>query len=286
MKKSLTLSAALLAASAFVAPAMAEHHGDKEAVHEQLESPLDPILASDIRKDDMARDKYRHPKDTLVFFDIRPDMKVGEYAPGGGWYSRILGPLLAEKGQYVGLFFNPDNLPFSDEAKERTRAGAAKFPEDVAKWTGISADKFPTYTMDKVPAEAKGTMDRILIIRMMHNMLRWNMADSEIAAMRDLLKDDGMIGIVQHRAKADASYALSDGNKGYLREADVIKFMEVHGFELVNSSEVNANDKDTADYENGVWTLPPAFAKKDVDKEKYEAIGESDRMTLLFKKRP
>jgi predicted methyltransferase len=265
-------------------PAMAKSATKAPAVS-IVKSQLAPILKSDIRKNDTARDVYRHPADTLAFFDVRSNMTVGEYAPGGGWYSRILAPYLADNGKYVGLFFNPDVLPFSDEEKAGIRAGAAKFPADVAGWTSLPAEKFPTYTTDKVPAEIKGTMDRILIIRMLHNLFTWNAASSEIKAMRDMLKPDGMIGIVQHRANANAGFAASDGNSGYLRESDVIKFMEINGFTLVSKSEINANPKDTKDYPDGVWTLPPAYAKKDVDKEKYQAIGESDRMTLLFKKR-
>jgi predicted methyltransferase len=122
-------------------------------------------------------------------------------------------------------------------------------------------------------------------MRMMHNIMNWNIADAEIKAMRDLLKPDGLIGIEQHRAKADAPYSYADGSKGYMREADIIKFMEVNGFELVAKSEINANPKDIANWPDGVWTLPPALRLKDVDRAKYTAIGESDRMTLLFKKR-
>jgi predicted methyltransferase len=122
-------------------------------------------------------------------------------------------------------------------------------------------------------------------MRMMHNLINWNIADSEIKAMRDLLKPDGLIGIEQHRAKADAPYSYTNGSKGYMREADIINFMEIHGFELVAKSEVNANPKDSANWPDGVWTLPPALRLKDVDRAKYEAIGETDRMTLLFKKR-
>ena len=104
--------------------------------------------------------------------------------------------------------------------------------------------------------------------------------------MRELLKPDGMIGIEQHRAKPDAPYAYTDGSKGYLREADVIKFMEVNGFTYVGKSETNANKKDPANWEGGVWTLPPMMrGAKEEDKARLQAIGESDRMTLLFRKR-
>ena len=130
--------------------------------------------------------------------------------------------------------------------------------------------------------QLKGTVDRVLIIRMLHNMMRWGIADTEIMAIRDLLAEDGMVGIVQHRAPEDQPYAVTDGSRGYLRQSDVIAFMTVHGFELVGMSDVNANPKDTADWERGVWELPPTLGTK---RAELEAVGESDRMTLLFRKR-
>jgi predicted methyltransferase len=121
----------------------------------------------------------------------------------------------------------------------------------------------------------------------MHNLMRWNIADREIKAMRELLKPDGMIGIEQHRAKPDAPYSYTDGSKGYLREVDVIRFMEMNGFTFVGKSEANANPRDPANHPEGVWTLPPVLRNaKQEDKPRLTAIGESDRMTLLFRKRP
>jgi predicted methyltransferase len=190
-----------------------------------------------------------------------------------------------EKGKYTGLFFG-SKAPFSDKQKDGIAAGIAKFPNDVAAVSGRPATDFNAFAINEIPEGAKGTFDRILLMRMMHNMMNWNIADVEIKAMRDLLKPDGMIGIEQHRAKANAPYSYTDGTKGYMREADIIRFMEANGFELVEKSEINANAKDSANWPDGVWTLPPALRLKDVDKAKYEAIGESDRMTLLFKKRP
>lgn len=238
------------------------------------------------RKDDKARDQYRHPAETLAFFHVGPDMKVGEYAPGGGWYSRLLGHYLGGQGKLVGLFFDPTSSVFSDKMKAGIRDGVAKYPGEVAELTGQPADHFAAMSLDAVPDSEKGTFDRILVMRMMHNLLRWNLADHEIKAMRELLKDDGLIGIEQHRAKADAPWSYANGTMGYLREKDVIDFMRINGFELVARSEVNANPKDPANWPGGVWTLPPqlAGAKDDAAKAKLQAIGESDRMTLLFKK--
>ncbi len=285
MKQTLTaMSAFAVLALATSMPATAKHHEKGDAMHSS--ETLAAIVAHERRGDDKARDKYRNPAETLTFFGVKPTDTVVEYVPGGGWYSKILAPYVAEKGKYIGLTFAPDPLPFGDEAKERIRGFPTKFPNDVAGWTGMPAEKFSAYTADQVPEETMGTADFVIIPRMMHNLMRWNLADSEIKVMRGMLKDGGTLGIVQHRAKDDAPFSFADGNKGYLHTAAVVNFMEAHGFELVKQSEINANPKDTADYPKGVWTLPPRYAEGDVDKAKYAAIGESDRMTLLFRKLP
>lgn len=287
MKKLILLA---LAASALSAPAFAEHHNMTKAEHDKMhkehQGRMAKILADPSRVEDAKRDKYRHPAETFEFFRIHPDHKVGEYAPGGEWVSRTLGRYIDDKGKFTGLYFSTD-AGFGDAAaKERIKASAVKFGEDVAKVTGRPATSYMGYTLDAIPEGEKGSFDRIILMRMLHNMVRWNIADTELKRMRDLLKDDGLLGIEQHRAKANAPFSYSDGSKGYMREADIIKLMELNGFELVAKSEVNANPKDTANWPDGVWTLPPVLRLKEVDKAKYEAIGETDRMTLLFKKRP
>lgn len=267
------------------APVSAEAEEESAVVAcEGCEALLELSAASPTRKADTPRDKYRNPVATLAFMGVRPDMKVGEYAPGGGWYSRILGPYLAGEGELVGLFFDKDAPGIPERYRSGAPEQAAKFGEQVAGWTGKPEAKVSGYSLDAVPEAQKGTFDRILVMRMMHNLMRWNAADSELATMRELLKPGGMIGIVQHRAKPDAEWSYANGDHGYLREADVIKLMELNGFELVGKSEINANPKDSANWDGGVWTLPPSYSQKDVDKAKYEAIGESDRMTLLFRK--
>ncbi|TYC86154.1 class I SAM-dependent methyltransferase [Novosphingobium sp. BW1] len=246
------------------------------------EALLELAAATPARKDDRARDVYRHPVETLKFMGVAPDMKVGEYAPGGGWYSRMLAPYLAEEGHLTGLYFNPDVVPFDGS---KLAESAAAFPGKVVEWTGVDPDSVSGMTLKDIPDAEKGSYDRIVLFRMLHNMMNWNIADAEVKAMRTLLKDDGLLGVVQHRAKADAPFSYTNGSKGYLRQADVVRLMELNGFELVASSEINANPKDPANWEGGVWTLPPQFALKEQDKAKYAAIGESDRMTLLFRKR-
>lgn len=232
------------------------------------------------RAEDRARDVHRHPAETLAFFEVAPDMKVGEYSPGGGWYSRLLGHYLGGQGQLVGLFANPLTATPDAARQQRIRDQAAGFGAEVAGYTGLSADRFSGITLDNLEGH-KGTFDRILVIRAMHGITRAGIADTEIRAMRELLKDDGMIGIVQHRAKADAPWSYANGTRGYLKQQDVIDFMRLNGFELVAESEVNANPRDTADHAEGVWEMPPTLATK---REELKGLGESDRMTLLFRK--
>lgn len=286
MKKAILFA---LATATLTVPVLADHHMGNKAEHDKMhkahQERLAKILADPARANDAKRDKYRHPAETLDFFRLHPDHVVGEYAPGGEWVSRILGRYVNENGKYVGLFFGTKSF-FSDQQKQGITTSIGKFPSDVAAVSGRPASDFSAFSLSEIPEGAKGTFDRILVMRMMHNMMNWNIADAEIKAMRDLLKSDGLLGIEQHRAKADAPFSYTDGSKGYMRETDIIKFMEVNGFELVAKSEINANPKDSANWPDGVWTLPPALRLKDVDRAKYEAIGESDRMTLLFKKRP
>jgi predicted methyltransferase len=285
MKKAFLLA---LAATTLAAPAFANHHGTNKADHDKMQKAhqerLAKILADPARANDAKRDQYRHPAETFEFFRLHPDHVIGEYAPGGAWVSRLLGRYVNEDGKYTGLYFGT-KTHFSDQQKQGIATAITKFPSDVAAVSGRPATYFNAFSLSEIPENAKGAFDRILVMRMMHNLISWNIADAEVKAMRDLLKPDGLLGIEQHRAKVDAPYSYTNGSKGYMREADIINFMEIHGFELVAKSEVNANPKDSANWPDGVWTLPPALRLKDVDRAKYEAIGETDRMTLLFKKR-
>jgi len=237
---------------------------------------INPALAAAVadprRAADAARDIWRKPAETLSFVQVGPEMKDGETRPGGE------GP----KGRLVGLYFDPTSGAFGEASQKGIREGAAKYPADVAAASGLPAERFAGMTLEAIPDSEKGTFDRIIVPRMMHNLFRWNIADREIKAMRSLLKDGGMIGIEQHRAKPSAPFSYSDGSKGYLREADVIKFMEVHGFEFVARAEYNANPKDPANHPEGVWELPPNLRTK---RDELKANGESGRLTLLFRKR-
>lgn len=265
-------------------PALAKDHAKDSAMHS--DANLAAVISHDRRKDDKARDVYRNPTETLAFFQVKPTHTVAEYGPGGGWYTRILLPYLSANGKYIAVNGNSDSINFTSRVREgRSKSWPERFPDAASGWTSIPADQIAAFESDEVPDEMKGKIDRVLIFRSMHGMLNGARSDSELQALREILADDGMIGIVQHRANEDATYAMSKGTKGYLKQSAVIALFELNGFELVDSSEVNANPKDTKDYEKGVWTLPPVLTNKDEDRAKYQAIGESDRMTLLFKKR-
>lgn len=282
MRPILTMAAAC-AVLATASPAAAQSQQAAPAAASAADAKaLAAALAKPNRDADRARDAHRHPAETLAFFQVGPRMKVGEYAPGGGWYSRVLGNYMAPEGRLVGLYFTPESGVFDEKARQGIRDGAAGFAGQVEKWTGRPAAGTSGLTLDTITDADKGTFDRVLVIRMLHNMLRWNFADSELKALRSLLKPGGMLGIVQHRAKPDATGDYANGTKGYLREKDVIGMVEAMGFELVGKSEINANPRDSADHEQGVWEMPPSLRTK---REDLKGLGESDRMTLLFRKR-
>ena len=245
---------------------------------------MEEVLASDLRDNDRARDKYRNPAETLEFFGVEPTMTVVEWGPGGGWYSRVLAPYLMPAGKYIAI--NPDSEgTYPNRAAEaRAKGWVERFKGSVAEAMSVKADEVHAFEIDELTDEMNGTVDRFLIFRSMHGLWNGGQADSVLKAARAVLKDDGMVGVVQHRAPADASWSDVNPAAGYMRQADIITLFELHGFELAGSSEVNANPKDPANWEGGVWTLPPVLRYGDKDRAKYEAIGESDRMTLLFKK--
>ena len=239
---------------------------------------LAEALAHDRRADDRARDQYRHPAETLAFFQIEDTMTVVEYGPGGGWYTRILAPWISPHGRYIA-FQRP-----SDPREDGT-TWPQRFTSAVVEAGWAEEGYVTAVESNAIPDDVAGSVDRVLIFRSLHGMLNGNVADQELRAIRSLLADDGMVGVVQHRAPEGESYANSNGSRGYLRQSDVVRLFEMNGFELYAQSEINANTDDPADYPRGVWTLPPTFALGDENRAGYAAIGESDRMTLLFRKR-
>jgi predicted methyltransferase len=248
-------------------------------------APLDPatdsaltgILASSARPaPEVARDRYRHPRETLEFFGLRPDMTVVELWPGGGWYTAVLAPLLADKGKLVAASMDPKD-PNAHGAKELVARIAAS-PAVFGK-----VDVHVVHPPADVSLGPDGSADAVLTFRNFHNWMQDGIADKVLAASFKVLKPGGVLGIVEHRARADADPAKVF-NSGYVPEATVIEMAQKAGFVLEARSEVNANPLDTKDYPEGVWTLPPVLRLGDKDKAKYVAIGESDRMTLRFRK--
>ncbi len=226
------------------------------------------------------RDKYRHPVETLDFFGFKPTMTVLEYGPGEGWYTELLAPSLAKKGKLVVTNGDP-NGPADERSTfyaERVKLFLESSPELYGKVETVVVDS-------KAPklAGKDGQVDMALVMRGLHGMVTAGKLDEWLAAMHASLKPNGVLGIEEHRAPADAKPEES-AKKGYLPEKWVIERIEAAGFKLAGKSEINANPKDTKDYADGVWALPPTLKNGDKDKEKYTAIGESDRMTLKFTK--
>ncbi|QZD93613.1 hypothetical protein K3162_06315 [Qipengyuania xiapuensis] len=266
---------AAVAAFAVTPLAADDHAGD-----------LGEVLASDLRVDDRARDQYRNPEETLAFFGVEPTMTVAEYGPGGGWYTRVLAPYISPAGKYIAFEQDSDGGTYRDRAQEaRAKGWTERFTASVSEMEGVNGDNVTAFEIDEMPEELAGTVDRVLIFRSMHGLNIGNAADTVLKAARVMLKDDGLVGVVQHRAPEGASYDdYGARQRGYMRKQDVVAIFEANGFELAGESEVNANPNDPANWEGGVWTLPPVLRYGDQDRDRYIAIGESDRMTLLFKK--
>ena len=221
----------------------------------------------------VARDSSRHPMETLSFFEIESDMTIIELSPGGGWYTEILANFLHEPGNLIAAHFDPN----SERAYfKRSRANFEK---------KMSANSmFDNVQMSAINSNlAKpNSVDAVLTFRNLHNWLGAEM-DLIFSNSYKALKPGGIFGVVEHRAKPGTSMDVMK-KSGYVTEEHAIEIARKHGFELVAKSEINANPKDTKNYPGGVWTLPPNLRLKDLDREKYLEIGESDRMTLLFKK--
>lgn len=250
----------------------------------QADAAMQAALADELRGEDGVRDKYRHPAETLAFFGVKPGMTVVDYMPSSGWYTRIIAPYLGQDGTYIGL--NPAIPATATGFQANMLNTHTAFPARAETWLGNKGARVMGANVDTIPDSMNGTVDRFLIFREIHNMHRFDWLRSSLAAAHKLLKDDGQIGVVQHRAKPNASAEYTDGSMGYLREADVIALFQANGFDLVAKSEINANPADPANHALGVWMLPPGLSgASDETRPRLQAIGESDRMTLLFAKR-
>ena len=259
-----------------------------QAVDTSAAAQLQAALGAPRRDEDRVRDQYRHPAETLSFFRVQPGMTVVDFMPAGGWYSRVLIPYLGQSGTYVGL--NPKIDPDTTGYMTMYANAASRIPADARNWVGNEGARvIGLNTDDETLASYANSADRVLIFREMHNIRRAGWLHDTMVAARTLLKPDGLLGIVQHRAPANAPSAYVLGDNGYQREADVIALMSAYGFDLVDRSEINANPADPANWEGGVWSLPPSYRGADegsAERARRAQIGESDRMTLLFRKRP
>lgn len=237
----------------------------------------DPALAAAIASPsrapaNVARDKYRHPAETLAFFGVKPGDTVVEIWPGGGWYTEILAPYLAANGTYYAA------APARSVADMQAKAAA-----DPAHYGKVHVVAFPA--VEGAPKVPDGSADVVLTFRNIHNWAgaKQPYAEEAFQEMYAMLKPGGTLGVVEHRLPADADPAR-EASSGYMKVATVKRLAEEAGFKFVGASEVNANPRDKADYPKGVWTLPPTYTLGDTDRAKYAAIGESDRMTLRFVK--
>lgn len=264
----LARTALLLTGLALPLLPLAAQHAD-HAAHQATDPIAAAIAAPSRTPKNVARDQYRHPAETLAFFGVTPSQTVVEYSPSGGWYTEVLAPLLRDHGTFyalqpTGRYLDGYKTFLAANPAVYDKVKVAAYPEEAAS----------------IPA---GSVDTVLTFRNVHNMV---MAGSEAATFKaffDMLKPGGTLGVVDHRLPEDRDSAL-EKSSGYLKVSTIRRIAQAAGFEFVGASEVNANPKDTADWPKGVWTLPPSLSQKDVDKDKYLAIGESDRMTLKFRK--
>jgi predicted methyltransferase len=272
MRQTLTTLAVLTTAAAVASVAVGAPQIRRDSVAEAVASPTRTPA-------NVARDPYRHPVETLHFFGVKPGSTVVEIWPGGGWYTEILAPLTRDRGSYYAAI--GPGFPDGGKAVEALKA------KDATLYGHTKLVAFPSEAgQPKVP---NGTADIVLTFRNVHN---WRMgykkdgqdyAPEAFRQMFAMLKKGGVLGVEDHRLPEAASEER-EKSSGYIKVSTVRRLAEQAGFVFVGASEVNANPRDTADWPDGVWTLPPTYRLKDVDRAKYAAIGESDRMTLKFRK--
>lgn len=279
------LAIAPVACTADTPPAATEPAPAAETAATEAAQPADAALAAAIAGDwrsaeNTARDQYRHPAETLAFFGLEPGQAVVEITPGGGWYAEILAPYLRENGTYVAAVVDPQAVAEGRgrDYQQRSKDGLAKkFAEAPAQF-----DRATVVAYD--PAAPRfgepGSADRVLTFRNVHNWLGAGQAEGMFKGFFEVLKPGGVLGVTEHRAAP----GNVDPDSGYVAQTQVVALAEAAGFRLEESSEVNANPKDTKDHPNGVWTLPPGNNHDAEDAQKYRDIGESDRMTLRFVK--
>ena len=242
-----------------------------------------------------ARYAYRHPQETLEFFGVEPGMTVVEALPGGGWYSKVLIPYLGSEGQLVGADYDIAMFPlfgfFDDESIEKKKTWVADWTAEASEWVGENGAPVAAFVFGSMPDSMDGSADAVLFIRALHNLNRFEeqggYLTTAITESWRALKPGGILGVVQHHARDDRSDAFALGDHGYLKKSLVIAHLESAGFEFVGEIDVNANPADQPGDDDIVWRLPPTLmGSKDKPEVKaaMETIGESNRMTLKFRK--
>jgi predicted methyltransferase len=271
-----TLAAALLLA-ACATPGASSDPSVASAAHR---ASLDAAISGPQRDAKArARDVYRHPQETLQFFELTPSQTVLEIAPGGGWYTEILAPYLHDRGTlYEAEYDAPQGAP-SAEAQAGRAAFARKLAAAPAVYGNVVLGTLHKGQFTGFPADA--SIDRVLTFRNIHNWIKDGEIDANLRAFYAALKPGGILGVEEHRAAPGTSLQQTI-DTGYVTEDYVIAHAKAAGFELIGKSEVNSNPRDTKNYPHGVWSLPPSYEGGDVDRARFAAIGESDRMTLRF----
>ncbi|HJY38451.1 MAG TPA: hypothetical protein VJ299_13330 [Steroidobacteraceae bacterium] len=262
----------LLAAAALLTSGCATQRAGDPAIEQALAAPHRSAA-------NRARDAYRHPLQTLQFFGLRPDMTVVEVWPGGGWYTEILAPLLKQRGRLYTAHLDPASSEYARRTVDDFRATLAARPDlyDKVVVTTLAAPPAPNAI---APA---GSADLVVTFRNLHNWMMFGWQREAFEAMHAALKPGGVLGVVEHRGDPKRPQDPKAAS-GYVHEQYAIDLIESVGFKLVGRSEINANPRDTKDYEKGVWALPPTFAGGNTDRDRFAAIGESDRFTLKFEK--
>ena len=279
-------------------PAPAEPPVEPAAEEAQAVEEDGLAAALDAQPDEVkARYQYRHPKETLEFFGIEPGMTIVEGLPGRGWYTKVLLPYLGSEGHLIGANYPLDlwpNFPFAtEEFMAEMNQWLEKWPADAEGWRGENGASVGAFWFGEMPGEMTGTADVVFFARVLHNVARFQdegkgqYLDMALADAYNALKPGGVFGVVQHHARDDMPDDWANGANGYLKKQFVIDQVTAAGFEFVDESDINANDNDQPTTEDFVWRLPPTFATSREDEElkaQYAAIGESNRMTLKFRK--
>ncbi len=266
---------------------------EQSAEQATVEPTIADILDSQ-SEDTKARYPFRHPLETLSFCDVQASQTVAEILPGGGWYSKILLPVLGESGKLVGIDYDIDLWPlfsFTDDAfVDKRKSWSSDWLIEAKEWGIDGGATTSAYAFGEQPEDLVDSVDRVMFIRALHNLKRFDAENGflkdALAETKRILKSDGLVCVVQHEVSEDKSDEWADGSKGYLKKSSVVSFFAEAGFELVNESSINQNVKDVPGDEDIVWRLPPTFyTSKDNDdlKKTYSEIGESNRMTLIFK---